>query len=195
MMEVSRKQGVLREIGKYTMGQDHLPVQKANNDTEMVKRLLHRLEELWQYPHELPFETMKNLLIELPEEDRVVAVEALAEHLVHLMKLHFLDIMAKFHQMAREEEMDAEERDEIASDARQELLPMLERLGKQLSIHSVKELVLLANITIGLSNLSHVESAEQAERWLYRLPRMYRDRLVGEHLVKEPAQVTATVCL
>lgn len=158
-----------------------------------TRRLLEHLEELLQCPHELTFETLKRIIVNLPEEDRAIGIEALAEHLVSIIKLHFLDIVAMFHQKAEEEGISAAERDEIAHDVRQELFQALQKLSEQLSVKSVNDLATLSNITFGLYTVSHVDNSEQAERWIYKLPRIYRERLEHEHLVVEPPQVTVKI--
>lgn len=155
-----------------------------------IERLLERLKELWQYPHEITFETLKRILVDLPKEDQRVGLEVVSEHLVSLMKVHFLDIVATFHQKAEEEGINTEEREEIAYDIRHDALQALQKLKNQLSIQSIDDLIILSNITFGLYGLSQIETAEQAERWMYKLPKMYSDRLEQEHLVIETLQVT-----
>ncbi len=41
-------------------------------------------------------------------------------------------------------------------------------------------------VRIGLYGLSHAESAEQAQRWIYSLPKVYMRQLVHEHLFANP---------
>jgi hypothetical protein len=53
----------------------------------------------------------------------------------------------------------------------------LETLSKQVSIRSLDELAALNNITISLYTLSSVETAEEAQKWLYELPITYSRRL------------------
>src|SRR5437762_6002075 len=96
-----------------------------------TKRLLERLKELWEYPHELTYETVERIILELPEEDRALGIQALAEHLVSIMKLHFLDIVATFRQRAEEEEISAEERDEIVHDVIPEAFQIIQKSGSQ----------------------------------------------------------------
>ena len=170
------------------------PKEGENATSSRVERLLKHLQELWVMPHELTFETMKRIITQLPEEDQATGIEVLAEYLVATMKFHFLDIMATFHQKAKEEgEICAEERDEIARDVRQEPLQTMLKLDKRISVKSFDDLVRLSNITFGLYNLSQVESAEQGERWMYKLPRLYQSRLETEHLLVEPPHVTVKV--
>jgi hypothetical protein len=177
------------------MQNEHTSIQKMDEHavSPYIKRLLKRLEELWQSPHEPTFETLKRIIVDLPEEDQLTGIKALAEYLTSIMKIRFHDIMATFHQKAEEEGISAEERDEIIRDIRQESFQTLQKLSGLLSVQSVKDLVMLGNITIGLYKLTQVESAEQAERWMYKLPKMYYDKLEHEHLVIEPPQVTVTI--
>ncbi len=147
------------------------------------KRLLARLEEVWQFSHELTFETLQRIIVELPEEEQALGIEAIAEHLVSTMKLHFLDIVAMFRQKAEEEDISVQERDEVVQDVMPEAYHSIQKLGQQLAVKSVSDLVVLGNITLGLYTVSQVTSAEQAERWMYTLPGIYRDRLEHEHLI------------
>lgn len=169
------------------------PKEGENATSSRVERLLNHLQEQWVMPHELTFETLKRIITQFPEEDQATGIEVLAEYLVATMKLHFLDIMATFHQKAEEEAISAEERDEIARDVRQESLQIMLNLDKRISVKSFDDLVRLSNIIFGLYNLSQVESAEQAERWLYKLPRLYQSRLEAEHLLVGPLHVTVKV--
>lgn len=168
-------------------------MQKKPSISEHTSRLLTRFEELWQNPYELSFDTLKRLITDLPEESRVFGIETLAEYLVNAMKLHFLDIVAIFHQKAEEEGIDERESAETISDVMPEAFQMLQNIGSQLSVHSVEGLLILANITFGLYALSEVESAEEAQRWMYKLPKIYRNRLDEEHLIVAPAQLTVTI--
>lgn len=158
-----------------------------------TNRLLAHFEELWQHPYELSFDTLKRLITDLPEENQVLGIQTLAEYLVNVMKLHFLDIVATFNQKAEEEDIDEKERAETISDVMPDSFQVLQNLGKQLSVRSIDDLVMIANITLGLYTVSEVESAEQAQRWMYKLPKIYRDRLEEEHLVVEPVQWTVTL--
>src|SRR5437763_5880995 len=144
------------------MQYESTPLQKKAEQAISVrtKRLLERLEELWQGSGELTFEAVKRILVDLPEEDQTLGIEALADRLFNLMKLHFLDIVAVFHQKAREEGISAEERDEIAQDIRQDSFQIIQSLEKQLAVRSIDDLVILGNITFGLYSMSLVESAE-----------------------------------
>jgi hypothetical protein len=156
-----------------------------------TKRLLERFEELWKMPHEISLEELKRIITNLPEVVQFMGIETIAGHFISIMKLHFLDIIATFNQKAEEENIEPKERDEILKDDMPELFQAFQKLEMQISVHSIHDLVMLANITFGLYLLSQVVNAEEALRWLYKLPRMYRERLEQEHLLAEPIQFTA----
>ncbi len=157
-----------------------------------TNRLLEHFEKLWQHPYELSFDTLKRLITDLPEGNQVLGIETLAEYLLDVMKMHFLDIVATFHQKAEEEGIDVNECAETIKDVMPESLHVLQNLGKHLSVHSVEDLATLASVTLGLYVASEVESAEQAQRWMYKLPKIYSDRLQEEHLVRH-VQWTVTI--
>lgn len=157
------------------------------------QRLLLRLEELWQHPHELSIEILRKLILDIPEEFQAESLETLAGYLANLTKLHFLDIVATFHQKAEEEGFGISERDEIIQDIMPESVRAIDKLGREMEIRSLDDLVLLGNITFGLYSLSQVDTAEAAERWMYKFPKMYRDRLEQEQLLTRPTYLTVIV--
>lgn len=168
-------------------------MQNESSVSPRINRLLAHFEELWQHPYQLSFDTLKRLITDLPEENQILGIETLAEHLVNVMKLHFLDIVATFYRKAAEEDIDEQDRAETISDVMPESFQVMQNLSKQLSVHTINELAMLANITLGLYTISEVESAEEAQRWMYKLPKIYRDRLEEEHLVVERLQFTVTI--
>ncbi len=56
-------------------------------------------------------------------------------------------------------------------------------LNRNIFIQSLDDLLTLSNITFGLYGLSQVDSAESAQRWMYKLPKLYHSQLAQEHLV------------
>src|SRR5260370_30014683 len=64
-----------------------------------------------------------------------------------------------------------------------ELFPLLMGLSKKIVVQSLDDLATLSAITIGLYGLSHTETAEQAQRWIYSLPKVYMRQLAQEHMV------------
>jgi len=168
------------------------------NDEQMLlqrtQRLIESLGELWQHPHQISSEKLKRIVefvVHFPEPYRAMAMTKVAEYLVDAMGLHYLDIMTTFRQKAEEEGIDREEREGTFQDIMPELFPTMMRLSRNISVHSLDDLINLSNITFGLYGLSLVNSAERAQRWMYRLPRLYHDQLAQEHLISGPqGQVT-----
>ncbi|HYT45595.1 MAG TPA: hypothetical protein VEP90_24940 [Methylomirabilota bacterium] len=145
------------------------------------QRLLEHLENLWQNPQEPSSGAMKQIIVTLPEPYRAMALEAIAERLVNDTKLHFLNIVATFYQKAEQEGIDAEERDETLQDIKLDTFRLMQ-LSKQISVHSLDDLLVLSNITSGVHALSQVNNAENAQSWMYKLPVLYQSRIEQEHL-------------
>jgi hypothetical protein len=162
--------------------------------SQRTRHLIESLAELWQRPHQPSSERLQNIIefvIDFPEAYRAMAMTKVAEYLVDAMGLHYLDIMTTFRQKAEEEGIDTEEREGALQDIMAELYPTMMRLNRNISVHSLDDLINLSNITFGLYGLSLVNSAERAQRWMYRLPRLYHDQLAQEHLISGPqGQVT-----
>jgi hypothetical protein len=148
------------------------------------QRLVQHLADIWQNSQEPTDETLKQILVALPEPYRSMSMEAIAERLVNDTKLHFLDIIATFVQKAEQEGIDAEERAETLQDIRLNAYRLME-LSKHVLVHTFDDLLKLATITSGLNALSKVQDAESAQSWMYKLPAIYQDRLQQEHLIEE----------
>ena len=165
--------------------------------SQRIRHLIDSLAELWQRPHQPSSERLQHIVefvIEFPEPYRAMAMTKVAEYLVDAMGLHYLDIMTTFRQKAEEEGIDTEEREGTLQDIMADLYPAMMRLNRSISIHSLDDLINLSNITFGLYGLSQVNSAERAQRWLYRLPRLYHDQLAQEHLITDSqGQVTISL--
>lgn len=156
--------------------------------SQRIRHLIDFLAELWQRPHQPSPDRLQDTIefvVEFPEPYRAMAMTKVAEYLVDVMGLHYLDIMTTFRQKAEEEGIDTEEREGTFQDIMAEFYPAMMRLNRNISIHSLDDLINLSNITFGLYGLSEVNSAERAQRWLYRLPRLYYDQLAGEHLITD----------
>lgn len=165
--------------------------------SQHTRHLIETLAELWQRPHQPSPERLLNIIefvVDFPEPYRTMAMAKVAEYLVDAMGLHYLDIMTTFRQKAEEEGIDTEERQDALQNIMADLYPTMMRLNRSVSIHSLDDLINLGNITFGLYGLSQVNSAERAQRWLYRLPRLYHDQLAQEHLISNPqGQITISV--
>lgn len=163
------------------------------NDEQMLlqntQRLIESFGEMSQYSFQLPAEQLRHLLgfiVHFPKAYQVMALTKIAEHLVDNMGLHFLDIMTTFQQRAEQEGIRREEREATFQDIMPELFPSMMRLSRDLSIHSLDDLVRLSNITFSLYGLSQVETAEDAEQWIYTLPKVYLSQLEQDHLIAQP---------
>ncbi len=65
-------------------------------------------------------------------------------------------------------------------------------ISRHIIIRSIDDLVTLSNITFSLYTLSQIDSAEEAQNWMYELPELYYRQLKQEHLVAN-LQIQATV--
>lgn len=165
-------------------------VSMQNNDehaiSQRIKYLIECLGDLWQYPHELSNEKLEHiieLVTHFPEPYQAMGIAKIAEYLVSKMGLHFLDIMTTFQEKAEQEGIDREEREGTFNDIMPELFPLMMELSRNVSVQSLDDLLSLSNITFGLYRLSRPESAERAQRWMYKLPKLYYSQLAQEHLV------------
>lgn len=181
------------------MPDERFSIQK--NDEQMllhrIQRLIESLGDLWQHSQHLPSENLKRIIefaIQFPEAYRAMALTKIAEYLVDNMGLHLLDIMTIFQQKAEQEGIDREECEATFQDIMPELFPSMMRLGRNLSIHSLDDLIRLSNITFGLYGLSQPETAEEAQRWIYTLPRVYYSQLEQDHLISSTqGLITVTI--
>lgn len=167
--------------------QDRRPSFYENNEQALSprsQRLVEHLKDLWQNSQEPTAETLKRIIVALPEPYRSMGMEAIAERIVNNIKLHFLDIIATFVQKAEQEGIDAEERAETLQDIKLNAYRLME-LSKHVSVHSLDDLLKLATTTSGLNALSKVKDAESAQSWMYKLPALYQGRLQQEHLIEE----------
>jgi len=169
-----------------------------NNDeqglSQRTQRLIESLGDLWQHPHQLSSEKLKRIIefvVHFPESYRSMAMTKIAEYLVDNMGLHFLDIMATFQQKAEQEGIDRKECEGTFQDIMPELFPTMMRLSRNLSVRSFDDLVRLSNITFSLYGLSQADTAEEAQRWMYTLPKVYHNQLERDHLISSmQGQVT-----
>ncbi len=156
---------------------------------QRTRYLVEYLENLWQHPHEISGASLKritNFIAHLPEPYQMyqsMAMTKIAEYLVNIMSLHFLQLVALFREKAELEGIHTEERATILHSIITEVLPEMMSLSRHVVVRSIDDLVTLSNITFGLYALSQVESAEDAQNWLYELPVLYRRQLVQERLV------------
>lgn len=183
------------------MQNERVSLQKDDERTvsQRTRYLVEYLENLWQRPHEISGDSLKRItdfIVHLPEPYQVyqsMAMSKIAEYLVNIMGLHFLHLVALFQEKAGLEGIDTEEHAAILHSITTEVLPEMMSLSKHVVVRSIDDLVTLSNITFGLYTLSQVETAEDAQNWLYELPILYRRQLVQERLVTSlQAQIIVT---
>jgi hypothetical protein len=172
----------------FTMQDDRASIQKNDEDIvpSHIRQRLEYLGDLWQHSHEPSATTLRRIaefVVSLPEPYRAMGLKAIAEHFVNNISLRYLDIMATFLEKAEQEGIDQEEQEGTFHDVMSGLLPIMMRLSSNITVQSLDDLVTLSNITFGLSRLSQADSAERAQRWMYKLPKQYYSQLAQEHLV------------
>ena len=168
---------------------------KEQSPSLHTQQLINRLEELWKRPYQPSSEMLKRViefLAQLPEPYQALGITKIAEYLVSNLSLHFLDILAIFQQKAEGEGIDSEERIQTLRGIMPELFPEMMSISKQVFIRTLDDLITLSNITFSLYTLSQVNSAEEAQGWMYELPVLYKRQLVQEHLITN-LQVQLTV--
>lgn len=145
-----------------------------------TRQSLEYLQKQWQVLHEPAFFNLQPIIasiIPLPEDYLAKGLTAIAKNLVNGMNLHFLELLAIFQQKAEQEGIDQEELEGTLADVLPELFSIMVVLSDQVTIHSLDDLMTLSNITLSLCKLSHSETAEKAQRWVYQLPKLYRSQL------------------
>jgi hypothetical protein len=154
--------------------------------SQQTRNLLDSLKNVWAKLQQLTPENAQGILemaALFPEHYRAPMHRLVAEKLVSSKAVHYLDILATFSQKADVEGFDAEEQAATRSESVAELLPVLANLSSRLAVQSLDDVATLAAITVGLYGLSHAETAEQAQHWLYALPQQYMGQLAQEHLL------------
>ena len=160
-----------------------------------TQQLISHLEDLWKRPYQPSSEALKRVtefLAQLPEPYQTLGITKIAEYLVSTMGLHFLDIMATFQQKAEDEGIDREERVQTLRGVMPELFPEMMGISKQIFVRTLDDLATLSNITFSLHTLSQVDTAEEAQGWMYELPALYIHQLAQERLITN-IQVQLTV--
>ncbi len=132
---------------------------------------IKHLENQWRSVDEassIRFRPLIELIVSLDEEDRTAWLTEIAKHLANILCQHFLEMLV---------------REGTFHDTLEASFPLMLGLSSNISIQSLNDLLTLSNITIGLYRLSHVDSAERAQRWMYKLPKLYHSQLAQEHLI------------
>ena len=151
-----------------------------------TQRIMEYLEDLWKYPHAPSHNDLRRItefVVNLPEAYRSIALTTIANHFVNSMGLHILDLMAMFQQKAEQEEVSIKERERTFEDILPDAFKALDVLNKQVSVQSLDSLAALSNFTMALYTLSRADSSEEAQTWLYELPKSYQSELMSENLL------------
>ncbi len=152
----------------------------ASPSLQRTERLLDFLEKQLERPHEPADKDFRNIIAPLVTESelyKTIGLTTVADHFVSGMRLHLLSLVAIFKGKAEQEGIPQREYQTTLNDVLPKTFLVLEKLRKQLTIHSLDELVALYNITIKLYTFSSIETAEDAQKWLYELPETYIRRL------------------
>jgi hypothetical protein len=165
--------------------------------SERTQNLLVSLKDVWERlqicSHE-DIQSILNMAARFPEPYNIPVLQSIAEKLLSSILVHYLDILATFSQKAGQEGFDAEEQAATVTESMAYLFPILTALQRRLMVRTLDDVATLAAITVGLYGLSHTESAEQAQYWLYVLPQQYAEQLAQEHLLATPSfQFSMTV--
>lgn len=153
------------------------------------QRLVEHIENQWLESQMSLSETLKNIMISLPDPYKDLGLNTIAECLVNDMKLHFLNIIAKFYQDAEKDGIDIEEQEDTLADTLAEANELIE-LSKRISVHSLDELLKISSITSGIYKLSKPNNAYDAQRWMYKLHTLYENKLQQESLLARKLEPT-----
>jgi hypothetical protein len=151
-----------------------------------TQQLISHLEDLWRQPYQPSSEILKRItefLAQLPEPYQALGMTKIAEYLANNMSIHFLEIIATFQQKAENEGIGREERIQTLRGVIPELFPEMMGISKQVFIRTLDDLATLSNITFSLYTLSQVDTAEEAQGWMYELPALYWRQLAQERLI------------
>jgi hypothetical protein len=152
----------------------------AVSESLRSQHILEHIEKQLRRSHEPTHDDFKSIIesvLEIPEAYRTIGLTTIAQHFVNGMELHLLALMATFQGSAEQEGISMKERQTTLKDVLPEAFQTLEILSKQVSVRSLDELAALNNITIALYTISRADTAEEAQKWLYELPRTYSRRL------------------
>ena len=155
-----------------------------------TQHILDFLDKQLERPHEPSNSDFRGIIESVMTESeiyRTAGLTVIAEHFVSGMRLHVLDLVATFKRKAIQEGLTHGEYETTLNDVLPKIFSAIEQLRKQISIQSLDELVALYNITIKLYTLSSVETAEEAQEWLYDLPATYIRRLQQAGMLREEA--------
>ena len=100
-----------------------------------TQQLISHLETLWKganKPTPEMFKRISEFLSQLPESYQALGITKIAEYFTSSMGLHFIDLMAKFQQNAKLENIDKEEIVATLEGAITEFFPEMMGISKQI---------------------------------------------------------------
>lgn len=124
-------------------------------------RQLAKSEEPLQTICDLSSKENTQLITMLPVKFRKFAIQSIVEQYMTAMKLHALQLAALFYRRAEEEEIDAEDRDEILQDM-EEGVAKIVALSQQVQAYSIEDFFKLGTIVASAIGLTQAETAEEA---------------------------------
>ncbi len=155
-------------------------------DALLTQSAIEHLEDQWRSVHEassIRWKPLIELIVSLDEENRTAWLTEIGKHLANILGQHFLEMLVIFAQRAEQEGIDLKERAETFYDILNVSFPAMLGLSRNISIQSLDDLLTLSSITAGLYRLSQHDSAERAQRWMYKLPKLYHSQLAQAHLI------------
>src|SRR5260370_4172182 len=112
--------GYSRKVKTQSMQDEQAPMPKKDAQTlaTRTQQLMKNLRSVWVRLRDPSSEVFPRILQSLPNEYQMMGREVIAERLANNVKLHFLDVVATFHEKAEEEGIDIEEFGETLEDAK-----------------------------------------------------------------------------
>ena len=152
------------------------------------QRIIAHIKESWSdLPQPTPerIATILGFLHSLPEQAAKVGLETIAAYLTNTMSVHLFDLLATFQERAEQEGFSAADREEILKDVLPDILKLVKELKEHVTVSSLDDLAILGNTTIGLQVLSMIDSADDAQSWLYQLPYICQYQLAERNLLDD----------
>lgn len=139
----------------------------------------------WQTAREnfLSPDELEQLILTLPTHYREVAIHTVATYFLTIIQLHILQLIAKFSYKASAEGISLEERDGTLQDIEVDVQEIM-NLDQWLTIDSVDKLFQLGTIIVNVMNLSHSDTAEEAQSSLYAIPGLLHGWFERTHLFR-----------
>lgn len=156
-----------------------------------TEQILKHLGDKWQTLPLPSQDALKNIILTGLQTSTYegVVLKNVAEYMVSTMNLHLWNMVAILREHAEQEGISAEDCEETLKDVLPEMTHLMEVIQKRLSIQTLDDLATLVNITTNLQILSKSNFADDAQDWLYRLPRLYHNRLQHQHLLRDGRKI------